>query len=218
MKRYEGLNYYEILEIPINASHFEIRQAYKDALSTYDEDSLITYSLFTDNERDKILKQIESAFFTLIDENKRADYDRKLVHDRKIDASILTKKEHKKPIPLFQTNKSNNRNALLKRIRDKIKQKDLKEISDEILSKKSISGNDLKKVREAMGIELEEIFEITRINISILKSIEDNQFGRLPPIIYLKNFLKSYTEILQIDSKKIIDGYMKNTGLIEKTI
>ena len=218
MRRYEGLNYYEILEIPINASYFEIRQAYKDALSTYDEDSLITYSLFTDNERDKILKQIESAFFTLIDENKRADYDRKLVHDRKIDASILTKKEHKKPIPLFQTNKSNNRNALLKRIRDKIKQKDLKEISDEILSKKSISGNDLKKVREAMGIELEEIFEITRINISILKSIEDNQFGRLPPIIYLKNFLKSYTEILQIDSKKIIDGYMKNTGLIEKTI
>ncbi|MBW1768544.1 MAG: helix-turn-helix domain-containing protein, partial [Deltaproteobacteria bacterium] len=95
---------------------------------------------------------------------------------------------------------------------------DLKEISDEILSKESISGNDLKKVREAMGIELEEIFEITRINISILKSIEDNQFGRLPPIIYLKNFLKSYTEILQIDSKKIIDGYMKNIDLIEQTI
>ena len=69
-----------------------------------------------------------------------------------------------------------------------------------------------------MGIELEEIYEITRINVSILKSIENNQFGRLPPIIYLKNFLKSYTEILQIDSKRIVDGYMKNMDLIEKGI
>ena len=218
MKRYEELHYYEILEIPINASSFEIRQAYKDALSTYDEDSLITYSLFKDKERDKILKKIKEAFFTLIDENKRADYDRILVNNGKVDASLLTKKKHKKPIPLFQTGKSKNRDAILKRIRNKVKGEDLKEISSEILSKESVSGDDLKKLRQAMGIELEEIYEITRINVSILKSIENNQFGRLPPIIYLKNFLKSYTEILQIDSKRIVDGYMKNMDLIEKRI
>ena len=58
MKRFEDLNYYQILEIPVRASSFEIREAYRDALSIYNEDSLTTYSLFTDDERDKILKKI----------------------------------------------------------------------------------------------------------------------------------------------------------------
>ena len=72
MKKYEELNYYETLEIPFGASPFEISQAYKDALSIYNEDSLITYSFFDDDERDRILKKIEKAFFILIDQKKRA--------------------------------------------------------------------------------------------------------------------------------------------------
>ena len=54
MKKYEELNHYETLEIPIGASFFEISQAYKDALSIYNEDSLITYSFVDDDERDRI--------------------------------------------------------------------------------------------------------------------------------------------------------------------
>ena len=75
MKKYEELNHYEALEIPIGASPFEISQAYKDALSIYSEDSLITYSFFDDSERDLILKKIEKAFLTLIDPIKRGKYD-----------------------------------------------------------------------------------------------------------------------------------------------
>jgi DnaJ-class molecular chaperone len=47
MKSLEKLNYYEMLEVPVNASYFEIRQAYKEALSIYNEDSLVTYTLLT---------------------------------------------------------------------------------------------------------------------------------------------------------------------------
>ena len=54
MKKFEDLSYYEILEIPVGASSYEIREAYKEALSIYNEDSLTTYSLFTDDERDEI--------------------------------------------------------------------------------------------------------------------------------------------------------------------
>ena len=45
MKKFQGLNYYEVLEVPPNASEFEIRQAYKDAIAIYDEDALASYSL-----------------------------------------------------------------------------------------------------------------------------------------------------------------------------
>ena len=217
MKRFEGLNYYEILEIAFNASFFEIRQAYKDALSIYDEDSLITYSFFTDDEREKILKKIEDAFNTLIDKKKRADYNRMLIDTGKADVSILNKKEQKKPIPLFSPTMSKDDNIFLKKIRGKIEEKDATEISNEILSKELISGDDLKKLRKFFGIEIEEIFEVTRINVSILESIEDNHFESLPPFIYLKNFLKSYAEILQIDSIKIVDGFLKNITRTQKT-
>ena len=74
-KQFKDLDYYELLRIPYNASPFEIRQAYKNILSIYEENSLATYSLFTDGERKKILAKIENAFLTLIDGNKRKSYD-----------------------------------------------------------------------------------------------------------------------------------------------
>ena len=61
MKKFDELNYYELLEIPSDASLLEIKRAYKNALETYSEDSLTTYSLFANNEREKILKKIKNA-------------------------------------------------------------------------------------------------------------------------------------------------------------
>ena len=60
MKSFDGLNYYEILQIPLGASYIEIKRAYRDALSIYEEDALATYFLFSDDERDNILKIIEN--------------------------------------------------------------------------------------------------------------------------------------------------------------
>jgi DnaJ-class molecular chaperone len=210
MKKYEELNHYEALEIPPGASPFEVSQAYKDALSIYNEDSLITYSFFDDDERDLILKKIEKAFLTLIDPIKRTTYDRKLVRSGEADESILIKKERKKPISLFQTKYPRNKGIHLKKIRKKIAAKDMKKLSNEIFSSDVISGTDLKNLRESVGIDLQEVFEVTRVNIPTLKSIEENEFDKLPPIIYLKNFLKSYSDIFQLDSTTIIDGYIKN--------
>ena len=215
MKKYEELNYYETLEIPPSASPFEISQAYKDALSIYGEDSLITYSFFDDDERADILKKIEEAFLTLIDKRKRADYDRMLVRSGEADESILNKKERKKPISLFQTHHPKNKGLHLKKIRDKIAGKDIKQLSNDILGGDVISGTELRHLRESLDVDLQEVFEVTRINIPILKSIEENEFDKLPPIIYLKNFLKSYADIFQLNSTTVVDGYIENmSGII----
>lgn len=210
MKKFEELNYYDTLEIPPGASPFEISQAYKDALSIYGEDSLITYSFFDDDERADILKKIEEAFLTLIDKRKRAEYDRMLVRSGEVDGSILTKKDKKKPISLFQTHYPKNKGLHLKNIREKIAGKDMTQLSNEIFGGGVISGTELRHLRESVGVDLQEVFEVTRINIPILKSIEGNEFDKLPPIIYLKNFLKSYADIFQLDSTAVVDGYIEN--------
>jgi DnaJ-class molecular chaperone len=210
MKSFNVLNYYEILEIRANASDLEIRQAYKDTLSIYNEDSPVTYSMFSDNERDKILKTIGKAFSTLIDRKSRVEYDSVLVRSGKVKKSDLIKTDKQKLISIFGDRSSAGDNAFNRKVKEKAKYREAKEISDQIISKELISGKDLKRLRQAMSIELEEVYEVTRISVSILKSIEENNAEGLPSGIYLQNFLKIYADFFKIDSKKIINGYLKN--------
>lgn len=210
MKRFEDLSYYEILEIPVGASSYEIREAYKEALSIYNEDSLTTYSLFTDDERDGIREKVEEAFLTLIDEVKRADYDRMLVDSGRVDEQILHGKRQGKPTQLFAHNRVTYSNAVSNMVRKKIEERNVEDIAKKILSEERISGSDLKRLREAVGIKQEEVFEITRITVSVLDAIENDHVESLPPLIYLKNFLKQYAEILQLDSEKIVEGYTRH--------
>ncbi|MFC1822681.1 helix-turn-helix domain-containing protein [Thermodesulfobacteriota bacterium] len=217
MKKIEELNFYELFEIPLNASLFEIRQAYRETLSLYSEDSLPTYSLFSDEERGKILQKIEDAFLTLNDGERRAEYDQMLAKTGKIDASDMEEKTEKKAVPIFSTASAIDKEAFLKKIRNKLADKGLENLANEIHSKDSISGSDLKHLRQSFGIELEEIFEVSRINVAMLEAIEGNQLQKLPPIIYLKNFLKIYADIFHLDCKKIMDGYIKNLTAQQKS-
>ena len=217
MKKFEDLSYYEILEIPVEASSYEIREAYKEALSIYTEDSLTTYSLFADDERDKILEKVEEAFLTLIDEVKRADYDRMLVDSGKLDEEILLGKGKGKTAELIPGNKVTYSNAVSNMVKKKIEEKDVEGMARKILSGERVSGKDLKRLREAIGIRQEEVFEITRITVSVLEAIENDHLESLPPLIYLKNFLRQYADILQLDSEKVIEGYTKNIELSQET-
>ena len=78
MRNFEELNFYEILEISIDASPFKIKRAYKNALEVYGKESLLTYSLFSEEERSDILRRIENAYKTLIDKTRRTAYDASL--------------------------------------------------------------------------------------------------------------------------------------------
>lgn len=210
IEQFQQLNYYEILQIPIHASSFEIRQAYKNMLAIYDEGSLATYSLFTEEERKDILSKIEKAFLTLIDNEKRIFYDNTLVNRGDISEDSLSARERGKAIPIFQIETARNRTNNLARIRKKIRERGVEEFSEGMMNNEVVSGEDLKNLREALGIELEEIFQATKISPTTLQAIERDDVANLPPNVYLKSFLKSYAEVLQLDVRKIVDGYLQN--------
>ena len=216
MERFEDLNYYELLEIPVNASPFEIRQAYRNALSIYEEDSMISDSFFSDEERNAILHRIEEAFSTLIDKSQRVVYDKELTDAGVIDASLPEKGKPKSkgPIPLFSLKKTGGQKSLFARVKNRIERKDFTEISREILSKNLISGKDLERLRKHVGIAVDEIFEVTRISLKILTAIESDDVASLPRTFYLKNFLKAYAELFNLDSGKVIDGYLENIAYL----
>lgn len=72
----EKKNYYEVLEVPINATLQEIHNAYIRAKNAYSGNSAALYSLMTQDECDQILEQIEEAYSILGTADKRKDYDR----------------------------------------------------------------------------------------------------------------------------------------------
>jgi DnaJ-class molecular chaperone len=210
IKKFKDLNYYELLRIPYNASSFEIRQAYKHVLAIYEESSLATYSLFVEDERKVILSKIEDAFLTLIDDKKRKAYDNNLVSIGEVSDIIFTDKEQKKAIPIFQTSEARASNNSLARIKKKIKEKEAADLAITMLKSDQITGKDLKNLRESLGIELEEIFQATKISPTTLAAIEKDDVVNLPPKIYLISFLKSYAEALQLDPKQVVDGYIRS--------
>ena len=217
MKKFDGLNYYEILKIPMTSSYLEIKRAYKDALSLYSEDSIVTYSLFSKEEREKIKDDIENAFSTLTNDQKRAAYDQMLVDSGQVDTIIPSREKLYPSTPPSSPRESVNENQLYSRVKEKLLTEDVKTLSDEILLKERLSGEDLQKLRKAVDVKLEEIQYITKISASVLMAIEENRFEELPPVTYLRSFLKSYAKILQIDPQKVIDGYLKTISLAQKT-
>ena len=75
MKSFRSQNYYEILGVARTASTEEIRGAFELSRHTYQENSLATYSLFTDEENQEILSLISRAFETLFHPELRKEYD-----------------------------------------------------------------------------------------------------------------------------------------------
>ena len=76
-----------------------------------------------------------------------------------------------------------------------------------IEEKSSNNSQELKAAREALGLSLADIFQRTRISVSNLQAMEDNNFHLLPTSAYTKNFIKTYARTLGIDSEPILVKY-----------
>jgi curved DNA-binding protein CbpA len=72
------MDHYEVLDVPREAASDEIERAYRMALVTFEEGSLATYSLYSEQEGELLRERIEHAFRVLSDADARAAYDRRL--------------------------------------------------------------------------------------------------------------------------------------------
>ncbi len=70
-------------------------------------------------------------------------------------------------------------------------------------------GKILKEARERLKKSHEEIYKETKINISQLQALEENNFTFLPET-YVKAFLKTYAKNLGLDPDDILNKYLKN--------
>jgi cytoskeletal protein RodZ len=79
----------------------------------------------------------------------------------------------------------------------------------EILTRDVLSGEDLKTIRDELGVSLEEIAEIVKIRMVYLEAIENDEFEKTPSKIFLKGFLRAYAQCIGLDADIVANRYLK---------
>jgi len=70
-------------------------------------------------------------------------------------------------------------------------------------------GENLRREREMRGVTLEEISAATKISVRFLKSIEDEEFSRLPGGIFNRSFVRAYARYLGLDEEPLLAEYQQ---------
>ena len=208
MKKLEDLNYYELLEVAFDASPFEVHQAYKEMTQLYQDDSLASYSFFSRDEREKILAKLDEAYSALMDEKRRSQYDQLLIERGVLEKSAQYQGDQMKLGLMYDAKRTATNTAL--RIRDRLKPiVSSNPVIQEILANDALSGRDLKKIRDELGVSLEEISELVKVRVVYLHAIEDDQFEKAPSRLFLKGFLRAYAQCIGLDADMVASRYLK---------
>jgi len=215
-KNFAELNYYEMLNVKPDAAFFEIRHAYKAALQMYQADSMISHSIFSQEERKLILSFVEKAYLTLINEKERQIYDNELILQGVLTATKW-KVSPKKPVSIFDINRNSGIKSVVKsndELREKIAHS---ERVAEIIAQTEISGANLKEIRKQLDVSIEHIAQETKISSYYIKNIEEDNISRLPAAVFLKGFIKAYLKCLCLKPvDDISNKYMCILARVEK--
>ncbi len=190
---------YDILELTPDATPQEIRSAYLRLKSAYGKDNIAHYTVFSREETESMLQNIEAAFLILSNPEKRKAYDhgQGLAQPLNESASISpASTDSYSSFPSFPAaasapvaNESND-------------------IDTAINNETNWSGAAIKRVREAKRITLEDLSDYTRISRSYLLALEEEDFSRLPANVYIRGFLQQVSKRLKLPTEQVSNQYL----------
>ncbi|KAB7708112.1 DUF4115 domain-containing protein [Bacillus aerolatus] len=68
-------------------------------------------------------------------------------------------------------------------------------------------GNRLREAREAKGLSLADVQEITKIQKRYLSGIEEGNYEMMPGKFYIRAFIKQYAEAVGLDHEQLFEEY-----------
>lgn len=203
----ENLNYYEILDVPLDANQDHIYTAYRQARQTYSLHNPDLYRIFTPEEAQAWMQLVEEAYAVIGSPNSRRTYDQERTSDSQTLPSFELNSQETTSTPTatepiedevpegFEKTK-----AGIYRVRP--------EMEDFIAKQELFDGLFLKKVREYKSIELTDFSKLTCIAIRHLYAIENNNFTVLPAAVFVRGYVIQYCRILNLDEKKVVPSFM----------
>jgi curved DNA-binding protein CbpA len=195
LKSLSEQNHYEILEMHPTATKAEVERAYRLALTTYADDSLAGYSVFSEGDAAGLRERIEIAYRVLSDSRLRSEYDATLEIDRDEE---LPPAEASAPLVPVQGAFSDGPLPL--------RMGDFAHLDDGI---GDFDGERLRHFRIRGGMEIDDIARVTKINPNYLRFIEEERFADLPDPVYVRGFVTAYANCVGLEGRFVAASYMK---------
>jgi flagellar biosynthesis protein FlhG len=187
-------SHYELLEVPPTASFEDIRRANRRIRDIYGAESVAISGLYDPASLEAVHRRLDLAYTTLMDAAKRKEYDLELFPEG-VPLPLATP-EGAGALPRAAT-------------RDDSPAHGVRPPMPDIGPRTVFSGAVLRSVREALGIELREIAERSKIGMAYLQAIEDDRFAKLPAAVYVRGFLGEYARLLGLEPERVKDTYLE---------
>jgi flagellar biosynthesis protein FlhG len=193
-KRTEEQTLYEVLEIDPGASDEEIRRAYKRMREMYAAESMVVCGLYTPQRLDVVHARIDEAYDTILDPDKRKLYDVKLFPE-----GIPTRATPTVGIAAVEAAAAPKADSTPMKV----------QVPEPIIDANTeITGELLRKLREARGIDIADIAQRSKVSVHHLRSIEDEAWGAMPAPVYLRGFLVEMARFLRLDVQHVTRSYL----------
>jgi hypothetical protein len=212
---FSGKNYYEVLEIPTNATPEEVQEGYIRAKNAYTQDSLALYSLMSKEECQNILEMIDEAYTIISDPNKRAQYDDARNINNRYSRPEPTRKSNtfrpsSAPLSLEKEEVSTQTNITKIVAANKFAlnyQVDA-EFEQEIEQTTEFTGEFLKKIREYKNVDIIRMSDMTKVSKTYLLNIEEENIEKLPALVYVRGFVYQYAKCLKLNPDLVASSYL----------
>jgi flagellar biosynthesis protein FlhG len=175
-------NHHDLLEIERGATDEDIRRAYKRCRELYAHDSLACYGLLEPHEIETVRVRLDEAFDVLLDPARRRPYELSMFPP----GPAVAPEEPAAPAE-DETPRA------------------LPDITPDTV----FTGAILRQVREAQRVTLRDVSQKTKIGVQYLKAIEDDDFARLPAIVYASGFVTELAKCLKLDSQHVSRTYVR---------
>ena len=187
-------SHYELLEVPPTASFEDIRRANRRIRDVYGAESIAISGLYDPASLEAVHRRLDLAYTTLMDAAKRKDYDLELFPDG---VPMPVSAPHASDITPSKS--PTNDSGTLAIVRPPM---------PEITPRTEFSGPLLRQIREAVGVELREIAERSKIGMAYLQALEAEVFAKLPAPVYVRGFLAEYARALGLDAERVKQTYL----------
>ena len=207
-------NYYEVLEVPTDASSDDIHKGYVRARNAYSQDSLALYSLMTKDECDQILNLIDEAYSILSDPDKRRMYDEvrginQNLNYRNAAASKSSDQEQSHNLRSApQTTQANNMSKIVAKKRFDLAYNVNQDMEKKIESATEFSGAFIAEIREYKDVDIVRLADMTKVSKTYLRHIEEEAYDKLPAAAYVRGFVYQVAKCLKLNPDLVANSYL----------
>ena len=191
-------SHYDLLEVPPTASFEDIRRANRRIRDVYGAESIAISGLYDPASLEAVHRRLDLAYTSLMDAAKRKEYDLELFPDG-VPMPV--------PVPTLTTADSPALRAGAKG--DDPATIVIRPPMPDVSPQTEFSGPLLRQIREAVGVELREIAERSKIGMAYLNALEGEVFAKLPAAVYVRGFLAEYARALGLDPERVKQTYLR---------